>query len=345
MIDYLRDNVDADLTRFVREVPNRADFLLTSQILPPVSVQSPLYKVKTADITISTAKMWVHNTPAPYSNIDTNRSVTKGNFPLLGGKQAVEEFELIFQNIAAGGNQLQLENAVYDNVKNQATAIWARLELAAGSLLATRKVEISENGFIQTIAFDKVAGKAIEDNIAANWTGANAKPLSDEQGWVRELRKTGAPKPGIALASSELIAKMCAAKEYVSQVYGGANAPTVIAPTQLNEIRARWGLAQLVEYDTQVFVDGVATRVLPADRLILLPDTAFETVGETQFGLTADALVMTTGGNPALDAVEAPGIVSTKLGEQDPPTVITRTVAAALPVLSNPGHFVTAKIA
>lgn len=345
MIDYLRDNVDADLTEFVRRVPNRASFILTGTYLPAVTVQSPKYKVKNTDVTISTAQYRVHNTPAPYSNIDATRSVLEGNFPLLGGKKAVEEYELIFQGIANGGNQAQLEAAIYENIQDQVAAIQARLELAAGSLLATRKVEINENGLIQTIAFDKAGGKTIADDVTANWSQASAKPLTDERGWVNTLEASGAPRPGVALASTKLIAQMCASKEYVSQLYSGTNAPATLAPTQLNQIREQWGLAPLVAYNVNVFVDGVSTRTIPEDRLILLPDPATETVGVTQYGTTVEGLIMTTGSNPSLAGYEAPGIVSTKLVEQDPPTVITRTTAAVLPVLTNPAHYITAKIA
>lgn len=346
MIDYLRDHVDGDLTAFVRRVPNRADFMLTGKYLPAVKVNSPKYRVNTAKVKINAAQRRAHNTPAPYSQIEATRSVTEGYFPPIGGKTAVEEFEIIYQNIQLGAAQSELERAIYDNARNQTDAIWARLELDAGTLLATRKVEINENGFIQTISFDKADGKTIADDITANWTGASAKPLSDELKWIQALAAEGAPRPAVALASTALIAKMAAAKEYIALLYGkNENAPSRLSPVQLNQVRAEWGLATLVANDVQVFVDGKAQRVLPEDRLILLPEPGFETVGETQFGTTAEGWAMTSGSNPALVADEVPGIVSTKLVEQDPPTVITRTVAAALPVLQNPAHYVTAKIA
>ncbi len=345
MIELLPNLTDDSLTYFVRQVPNRADFRLTSQVLPPEAIDSPKYRVANVDVTVEAAKYRVHNAPAPYSNIDATRSVTEGYFPPLGGKEPVEEFEMLLQPIINGANQNALEAAAFDKAKTQTDAIWARLELAAGSLLATRKVEISENGVIQSIAFDKVAGKTIADDVTGAWSGSTAKPLTDEQNWVRAARTVyGAPAPGLVLASSEIIAKLCASKEYVAQLYSGSGAPTAISPTQLNQVRLQWGLAPIEAYDAQVKVDGEYVRTLPADRLIILPSPAAESVGRTQFGTTAEAMVMATGSNPGIVASEAPGIVSTKLVEQDPPRVLTRTVAAALPVLTAPGHYVTAKI-
>ena len=81
------------------------------------------------------------------------------------------------------------------------------------------------------------------------------------------------------------------------------------------------------------------TRVTPENRFYLLPGGASEDFGETQYGTTAESLVLSRQGNPKMEREELPGIVTTKKVNDDPVYVRSRTTAVAMPVLySNKAH-------
>src|SRR5690242_16823648 len=93
---------------------------------------------------------------------------------------------------------------------------------------------------------------------------------------------------------------------YRAAYYGSVNSagtiPTaVLAPNEVNVIRARYGLPLITPYDVKIPLDtGSDVRVLPENMFFLLPPNP-TTWAETQYGLTAEGLVLSQGSNPAIE--------------------------------------------
>lgn len=75
----------------------------------------------------------------------------------------------------------------------------------------------------------------------------------------------------------------------------------------------------------------------------LLPPDSREWA-ETQYGLTAEGLVLSNGGNPAILREEAPGIIVTHGYSDDPAQLWTKGSASAMPVMYVPDIYVAATV-
>lgn len=226
-------------------------------------------------------------------------------------------------------------------------SIKSRLELAVGDLLTDGKFTLSgENGL--TVEYDAGVPSANMPTASTAWTNPTADAIADEQAWIETLRASGAPLPARVLTSYKARALLMANDAYRAAYYGatsGGTTPTAtLAPNEVDVVRARYGLPPIQIYDVQIPLDdGTTARPIPDNRWILLPPNPQEWA-ETQYGVTAESLVLSSGGNPAIEREEAPGIVVTHGYKDDPVQVWTKGAAVAMPVMYVPDIHVTASV-
>ncbi len=182
---------------------------------------------------------------------------------------------------------------------------------------------------------------------AKPWSDATSDPIADELRWIEYLRSIGAPLPSRVITSYKARATLAANDAYRAAYYGSVNGSTtptaVLAPNEVEVVRARYNLPPITVYDVQISVDDTYQRVVPEDRWILLPPNP-ESWAETQYGITAESLVLSSGTNPAITREDAPGIVITAGHQDDPVQVWTKGSAVAMPVLYVPDIHITAKV-
>jgi hypothetical protein len=119
------------------------------------------------------------------------------------------------------------------------------------------------------------------------------------------------------------------------RTYAAANGtvPGRINQATIADIFAAEGLPPIELYDTQVRVDGTRTRVLPVDKVFLMPPDG-QPYGATFFGPTAEALLLRNRG--LIERNTAPGIVALVLQNDNPVQTFTLATAIALPASPNP---------
>lgn len=342
----LQDITAADLTTFARAVPQRSDFLLTqvgTGILPMRKINSVKYKTSNSSIRVAAARYRAYNAPTPAIFADASRSVKEGYLPPLGGKSQIEEFDIILDEISRGADNENLLDALWNNVENQVTAIFSRLELAAGDLLTDGILAINENGIIQNADFGVPAENKITPAIL--WSAANAVPLTNERTWMAAQVAAGRPRPARALTSTRVSSLLATNTEYRNAYWGGEVTGVTRQPlslAQVNTVRDQFELPPITTYDTRVAVanpdTGVITeaRTIPDHLFILLPASPANELGETLLGRTAAATVLSTGSNPQIVRQDAPGLVSSAETTWDPISVNTKTDAIGMPVLHTP---------
>lgn len=350
----LQNITPADLTNFAREVPQRADFLLTqvgTGILPMRNINNVKYRTRNQSIRVAAAQYRAYNAPTPSIYADASRSVTEGYLPPLGGKSAIEEWDIILDEIARGADTERLEEGLYDNVQNQVTAIFSRLELAAGDLLTDGILTIDENGILQDADFGVPVGN--KPTAAILWTAANATPLTDERNWMNAQTDAGKPRPARALTSTRVASLLASNTEYRNAYWGGQVTGVTrqpLTPTQVQQVRDQFELPPITVYDTRVAVADPATgviteqRTIPDHLFILLPPSTSGDLGETLLGRTAAATVLSTGSNPQIIRQDAPGLVSSAETTWDPVSVNTKTDAIGMPILHGPDTLVIASV-
>jgi len=347
MLEALLRDIDAtEINAFAREVQTPADYALTLSVMPERRINSVKFRTKRTERRVNAASYRAFDAQTKVATREAKRIVTEGMLPPLGQKYLVGELEQILLDTSRGADSSELVELLYQDVAAHVQAIRSRLELAVGDLLTDGKFTLNaENGL--TVEYDAGVPSANMPTAATPWTDPTADALADEMAWIEVLRASGAPLPARVITSYKARALLASNDAYRRAFYGqpAAQTPTgVLAPNEVDTVRARYGLPPIEVYDVQIPVDGGGmTRPIPEDRWIMLPPNATQW-GETQYGVTAESLVLSSGSNPAIERQEAPGIVVTHGYTDDPVQVWTKGAAVAMPVLYVPDIHITAKV-
>ncbi|MET9436881.1 major capsid protein [Streptomyces sp. NPDC006551] len=344
----LRDINPTAINAFVREIQTPADYLLTQSVIPERTVNSVKWQTRGSRrrIAAATYRAWDAQTRVATRKIE--RWATEGKLLPLGQKYIIGELETILENVQRGMDSQDLVDSIYQDAAAHVESIKHRMELAAGDLLTDGKFTLTgENGL--TLEADHKVPAANMPTAPTAWTNPAADMLGDEMRWIEVLRKSGAPRPSRALTSYKTMSLLMSNDSYRAAYYGSVNSastiPTaVLAPNEVNVVRGRYNLPPIIDYDVTIpLEDGTDVRVLPENMFFLLPPDARQ-MGETQYGLTAEGMVLSSGGNPSIDREEAPGIIVTSGYQDDPVQVWTKGAAAAMPVMYTPDIHIAATV-
>jgi hypothetical protein len=347
MLDTLLRDIDAtEINAFARAVQTPADYALTLSVMPEKTINSVKFRIKSTSRRVNAAKYRAWDAQTAVATREAKRIVTEGMLPPLGQKYLVGELEQILLDTSRGADASELVELLYQDVAAHVQSIKARLELAVGDLLTDGKFTLSgENGL--TVEYDAGVPSANMPTAATAWTNPAADAIADEMNWIEVLRASGAPLPSRVVTSYKARALLAGNNAYRQAFYGtsATNIPTgVLAPNEVDAVRARYNLPPIEVYDVQIPKDdGTMARPIPDNRWLMLPPNP-QTWGETQYGVTAESLVLSSGGNPAIEREEAPGIVVTHGYTDDPVTVWTKGAAVAMPVLYVPDIHITATV-
>lgn len=344
----LRDINPTEIQAFARAIQTPADYALTLSVMPERTIDSVKWETRGTRRRVAAASYRAWDAQTKVATREITQFATSGKLLPLGQKYIVGEFETILESLDRGMDSRDLVNAVYDDVAAHVLSIKKRLELAVGDLLTDGKFSLTgENGL--TLEADYAVPSANRPTAPTAWTDPTADMLGDEMRWIEVLRSSGAPLPERAFTSYKGMSLAMGNDSYRAAYYGSVNAantiPTaVLAPNEVNVVRARYGLPPITPYDVKIELDnGTDVRALPENMFFLLPPNPKQWA-ETQYGLTADGLILSSGSNPAIVREEAPGIVVTRGYQDDPPQVWTKGSAAALPVMYVPDIHIAATV-
>lgn len=255
-----------------------------------------------------------------------------GELPPISRKIRLGEYDRL--------RQRRLDSAIADRILSDAVAMMrsvaARIELARGEALETGSLSINENGVVATVDFGRSASHEVAPAVI--WSDSSADILTDLLGWVEVYQDTNGVTPGAFITSRQVRSWMLQNAEIRALAATIVATPTIVTPEILNRALESHDLPPLYLYDAKVNVNGVATRVISEDVLIMAPapvgaDSWEDTeLGATLWGTTAEALSDDFG----VDQTEAPGIVAGAYSDQDPVAVWTKAAAISLPVMANP---------
>ncbi|GAA3371232.1 hypothetical protein GCM10020367_21060 [Streptomyces sannanensis] len=344
--DLIKGVSTHDLTTFARTIPTPADFLLTSTVFPTLVSRDVKWKLKDAGRYVNTAKYRAYDASVPFATREAWQNTREGMLPALGQKLVVGEQEQVLLEQSHGADQDRLIELLYDDVERHVEAIRSRLELAAGDVLLDGKFTLTnENNLTTEVDWGVPAGNM--PTAAKLWSDPTSDPIADELAWIQYLDDLGAPEPAMVLTSRKAFSYLAKNNAYRAAYYGSVNPSTTptatLTPQQVNVVRGNYGLPEITFYKAQVRVDGVSTKVLPEDRWIMLPPDR-QKWGQTMFGVTAEALVLSRGTNPEIVREEAPGIVITRGVRDDPVQIWTKGAAVGMPVLHTPDAHIVAKV-
>lgn len=257
-----------------------------------------------------------------------------GELPPISRKIRLGEYDRLRQRNAG--------TAITDNILADAVrmtrAVAARVEMARGEALYSGKVTINENGVVATVDFGRPAGHTV--TAGTLWSSVDtATPVADLNTWIQTYVDANGEPPARILTSRRVLDFLQRNAQFRTLAATVAGAPALVTPEMAAQVLGAYGLPPIEVYDARVRVNGTATRVIPDNRVVLLPADADE-LGATLWGTTAESL------EPEFGLVDdGPGIVAGAYSTKDPVAVWTKAAAIALPVLANPGLTFSATVA
>ncbi|MEU7039844.1 major capsid protein [Streptomyces varsoviensis] len=255
-----------------------------------------------------------------------------GELPPISRKMPLGEYDRIkMRNLDRQSEELRSALEL-DSVK-LARGIEARVELARGQALFAAKVVIDENGVKGIVDFGRKAGNSV--TASATWDSPDAKVLNDFLAWRKYYNTLNGFLPGRMILSLDIMTYLQMNAQIRQAAFPGAPAnslPPLLNEDQVTAVFRANRLPEPVVYDGQVSVAGKATRVTPANQLLLLPPPVNK-VGETLWGVPVEANDPRYG--LAAEGAGA-GVAVGAYHSEDPQTLWTRATAIALPVIGNP---------
>lgn len=333
-----------DLTQFVRNVPEPGNFALSALLPRTTTTTNEVDFGGEVQITTRTApyRAWDSRIPLTYRDSGTAKRMSLP--PLSTGISTGEYEKLRLRFLETGGTrQSALVNAIYDDATRLTREVQARLELACGDVLIDGKMTINENGLVTEADFGLPANHVVTPGTA--WTDPAATPLSDLYAWAQVYRDTNGDAPGSILTSTRVTSLLVTNDEFVNAIRGTAAGATRVGLGEINTFLAGEGLPTLLPaYDSRVVNDGQNVRVIPDNRVALLP-TDIGSLGEIRFGVTATALEMVQSNQTDFSFEQAPGIVGVVVKEGMPFRETTYVDAVAMPILRDARRLFTATVA
>lgn len=275
---------------------------------------------------------------ADFRAYDAEPTIGKGQ----SGRRVTLELPAIGQNIpvseynqlrAAGANPsdetiLSLIQRTTDQVVR---AVADAMERLRGTVLTTGRATVA--GFM-----DEDFGRAAGNTVAAAtpWSTTTADALSDLNAWTDAYRDANGVDPGAIVMSTRVLRAFAGLNQMRTQLASGSTRPATLTDAQATA--AANGLPPIYLYDRRVSVGGSATKVIPDDRVLLLPapvdvnDDQGTELGATFWGRTLSSMEANWG----IAEVDQPGIVTgVYRGEKPPMIAEVLSDAVGMPVLAN----------
>lgn len=332
------------LTGFVRELPVPAAYTLNTW-LPDRNIGDIEAAFQTAFKRNRAAMFRAYDAETPIGERD-NFQRSRVALPPLGQKTVVgEEERLKLEMLRSGGdNTGSLIQALYNDARINTEAVLARMELARGQVLTTGKFTFTGENGLKGIEADFGVQSSHLPTAAAAWNDYDdADPLEEMRDWADRYTDDAGEPPAYALTSRQAIGHMLRNDKVRAAFATLGGTPSVITRSQLAGLLDANDLPQLVQYDSQVYVNNAATRIIPANKMIYLPANA-AALGNTFWGVTAEALELVGLNNPQLTFAQAPGLVGMVTKEGDPVRTWTKVTAIGMPVIADANKLLTATL-
>lgn len=307
------------------------------QYLPDLLTEDLEFRIRQGALNdVDVAEFRAFDTPAKF----TDRPGTKliaGSLGPVSRQIPLSEEEILRQRVLETKNNDPLIAAILDDAERMVRSVQGRLELARGDIIDDGVVTISENGLTLVANFMRLA--SMRKTATTDWTDPAAEIITEELGWMEEYSEVNGTDPDHILMPKALVGSMMLNTEVRSHAASFGTTPQRVTRSTLDSIRQVNGLPPIKTYDVKVRKNGVATRVLPANKVFYMP--AGE-VGKTHFGVTAEAIKLRSKG--VITREQAPGLVVVVLDSDHPVQTSTLATALALPSLGRRDFILDAEV-
>lgn len=322
-----------DLIEFIRRVPLPANLTLSN--LFPTTTRGT-NKVNFSEITKTNRTARFRSPDGRIHAADRDGYSDKViTMPPLSDSRSVGEYErLALENLRLGGTRPQaLIDAIYDDGADLTRYVQNRMELAIGDVLTDGKFTPSELGGAET-DFGVPGSHLI--TVGTSWaTVASSDPFADLVGACDIYEATNGFRPGFAISARQSLRQMQTSTKMINAIKGAQTGSTRVSQQQIMDLFDGEGVpTNWIINETQLDVDGVSTRTIPADKIILGPPNP-EDLLEIRYGLSATALELVDSAQAEFSFEDAAGIVGVVIKEGPPFRQFTFVDAVGMPILKD----------
>lgn len=339
------DLVDpAELISYVRTFANEqlrpdAQFVLGTY-LPTVTTDEIEFKIRKGDLDdVDAAKYRAWDTPAPMTARPGTTRI-EGELGPISRQIPLSEEEIIRKVALDRGNNDPIVDAIFADAERMVRSVYARLELARGDVINDGKVTLSENGLTLEADFGRAAAFSVTAGITWD-TVATSVPIANMLGYVETYVDEHGFAPDHILMPRVTRGHLSLTQEFLDYSASGGTTPTRLNNNDIDAVLAANDLPPIRIYDGQFRVDGVRTRVLPADKIFFMPPPT-AAYGETRMGITAEAIKAAEKG--FIKSEDAAGVVAVVLGQDHPVQTSTLGTAVGIPITPNPDYVMDATV-
>lgn len=323
MSEILFDNVvPADVTTYVRNLAARLDStgINLAGFLPNRVIKGIESRTTRVSRTQTVARFRAFDAVTPIGRRPVAISASKVGLAPLGQKLPLKEQEILLKALG-NGDYSEIIGMVYDDMTNNTAAIHNLMETLRAQFLFEGKVTADDNGFIQEADFGLPALHNL-DAVAVGtlWSTAAWDSIEQELAWVQTVQTDADASVTAMITSRRVVNAMLKSDVYKTPVSNVVNRSL----SAMNGLRTEAGLPPVFIYDKEI----AGVRLTPDNKIALVTST----VGETQWGDTAEALKLF--GSNAIDeqAMDSPAIAASAWISDDPVNVWSKANATALPV-------------
>lgn len=256
----------------------------------------------------------------------------RGQIPPISRKIRLGEEERLRMNALKTGDRSQMIDSIFNDAARLTRSIQCRIEVARAQALVDGVVTINENGVYGTLDFGRPAGNSVVAPVA--WTDPTALVIDDALGWQAYYRTLNGRDPATFLTSTRVIAALLRNNQIRALAGGLAPTPAIVTPDTVAAVFRAYGLPVPEAYDTALKIDGVVQRLIPEDKMLILPPKGTQDLGRTFYGITAEAIELQSEGK--IVGRQAPGLCAVVEKTFDPVATWTKVAGLALPVLTAP---------
>lgn len=326
-MEILFENVKpADLTAFARELAARMDQAdafgpTLAQFLPNRNVDDFRSRVTKVSRTQTVARVRSFDARTPVGKRPVAVTQTQVALAPVGQKLPLREQEIILRALQ-DNNMGAVVDAVYDDTENNIGSIHNLVEQFRAQFLFTGRVAINDNGFIQEADYNLSADHNLDlSDVGTPWSTTSASVIEQELEWVQKTAQDASSPVTAAIASRRVVNALLKTQDYRNGVVDGQINYSLEA---FNATRRAVGLPPVYIYDKAIGGE----RLTPDNKIVHVT----QTVGETQWGITAEGSRYLPAGYFQEYQTEAPGIVATSWITDDPVNVWAKANATVLPV-------------
>jgi hypothetical protein len=324
-----------DITMFTRNIPLIQNLVL-NQLLPDRYILDNRVDFGTLSRVGRTARFRTFDGPLHVAKRDS-ATVSNVALPPLSDTLGIGEYERLQMQFArtAGTNTNALMNAIYDDATTLTRNIQRRMELARGDVLTDGKFTLAGEGGLTMEADYGVPGGNIF-TASTLWTTLTADVIGMLTAWTQTYIDLNGFAPGGMVVNRAILSNLLNNTTLRTATGSLLGNNLLLTRPQLDQVLDSRMLPPIgLVYDSSVDVDGVSTRVLPANKVIFYPPAGQE-LGYTAWGVTATALELVGSNKSEMSFEQAPGIVGVVEKAGPPYRQYTFVDAVGMPVIEQP---------